>query len=304
MKKLLNRIVNFVIFFIFFSILLNSVYIIVIMTTDWDFRKRIETLKFDNPDFDILILGSSLAQYGIDTELMTSNGIKSYNMALVGNSIKTCYIQLNEYINRYATKPRFVILAANSYLEEFNQEGIHPVVEFTMKNQEIDFKDIPLSKFRWQGTELFKKAFSGEYRKGYVSLGQLRRYKTVRDDSDYKRLDLDFEKYKSAKWLGKMAQLCNKEQIELIIIEMPGVNETRNSNNTGPFQIVFSNNFSSIIYNMNSVEFCKYIDPQTDWVGLSHLNNIGAAKFTMEIIKVIPFSSSYKEEINAGFIQN
>ena len=62
----------------------------------WDFVKRRESLNFNNPDYELLVLGSSLAEYGIDTELLTSQGKKSFNLCLVGSSIKTGYVQINE----------------------------------------------------------------------------------------------------------------------------------------------------------------------------------------------------------------
>jgi hypothetical protein len=262
------------------------------MKTDWDFRKRIESLKLPSPNFDLLILGSSLAQYGIDSELMTGNGLRSYNMALVGNSMKTCHIQLQEYLERYSIKPRYVLLAANTFLEAFDQEGIHPVVEFTMHQQKIDLTDIPVSKFRWQGTELFKKAFSEEYRSGYLSSGQLRRTKIVADETENNHMQLDLNKYESAKWISKIAEVCTKENIELILIEISGVNETQNSSPIGPYILSFSDKSTAILYNLNSIEFCKFIDPERDWIGLSHFNMTGAAKFTWEMLRVIPFNDS------------
>ena len=97
MRKITITFLQFLLFFTVFSVFVNAIYLLVIIKTDWDFRKRIESLRFSSPDYDALILGSSLAQYGIDSELMTKHGLKSYNMALVGNSVKTCYIQLQEY---------------------------------------------------------------------------------------------------------------------------------------------------------------------------------------------------------------
>jgi len=292
MRKISTITIQFLLFFALFSLLLNSLYLIVIMRTDWDFRKRIESLKFTNPEFDLLILGSSLAQYGIDSELMTDKGLNSYNMALVGNSIKTCQIQLQEYLERYTIRPKYVILAANTFLEEFDQNGIHPVVEFTMHQQKIDLNDIPISKFRWQGTELLKKAFSAEYRSGYLSSGQLRRSKIVADETENNYMQLDVDKYESAEWVRKIANICEKENIELILIEIPGVNETQNSSQIGPYKLSFQDKSTATLYNLNSIEFCKFIDPEKDWVGLSHFNTTGAAKFTMKMLNTIPFNVS------------
>ncbi len=289
MRKITITFLQFLLFFAVFSVFVNAIYLLVIIKTDWDFRKRIESLRFSSPDYDALILGSSLAQYGIDSELMTKHGLKSYNMALVGNSVKTCYIQLQEYLEKYSQKPEYVILVANSCLESFDQEGIHPVVEFTMKKQKIDFTDIPVSKFRWQGTELFKKALSKEYRSGYLSFGQLRRSKIVEDYSEHDYLHMNYHKYEKAIWIEKIAASCAEEQIKLVLIEIPGVNETQNSDSIGPYIVSFKNKNDAILYNFNSIEFCRFIEPTLDWIGLSHFNEKGAAKFTEKMLEFMDF---------------
>ncbi len=302
MKKVSRHIIQFTAFFIICSVLLNILYLTIITTTDWDFKKRIESLRFKNPDFSLLVFGSSLASYGIDTELLTRGGIKSYNLALVGNSIKTSYVQLSEYLEKYPQRPKCIILAINSYLERFDQEGIHPVVEFTMKGQKIDLKDIPLSKFGWQGTELFKKAFSREYRSRSLSAGQVRGNNVVPDDTKVNAHSLDRSKYESSYWIGKMAELCAKEHVELILVEIPGVNEARNSDDTGPYRIVLKNGYTPILYNLNSMDFCKYIDPKADWIGLSHFNAKGAEKFTSEMIKIITSDSTIQLNYTDPFL--
>lgn len=287
MKRFAVSAFSFLLFFVLFSLVINSIYLGIIMTSDWDFRKRIESIRFKNPDFDLLVLGSSIAQYGVDTELLTTKGIKSYNLALVGSSVKTYYIQLNEYISKNLRRPKFVILAANAFLEEFDQKGIQPVVEFTMKYQQYDIKDLPLSKFRWQGTELFKKAFSGEYRRGYLSYGQVRRSKIVPDNSQLTDLYLNIEKYRSSEWIRKLAELCNSNNIEFIIVEMPCVKETQNLSAIGPYSVNFSNGSSATLFNLNSRDFSSFIDPARDWVGMSHFNANGAARFTEQLYKVV-----------------
>lgn len=272
-------------FFIVFSITVNSIYLIVIGITDWNFSKRVESLRFKDPDYDLLVLGTSLADYGIDTELLSEYGIESFNLALVGSSIKTCYIQLEEYIEKYNKSPKYVLLPINSYLERFDQEGIQPIVEFTMKDQVINLKDVPLSKFNWQTTELIKKALSSEYRSGYVSYGQTRRKKMEPDRTKYDENYLDFKKIENSKWLGKVAKLCIENNIELLIIEIPGEKYTQNLTPEGPYVIDFNNGSNAMLYNLNSRDFCKFIDSDKDWSGLSHFNMYGATKFTKKLIE-------------------
>lgn len=292
MKNFAKILFYFLLFFTLFTVLINTGYLGLIAATDWNFSKRLESLKFDNPDFEILILGTSFADYGVDAELLTLKGLKTFNLALDGSSVKTNYIQLNEYLTNYSIKPRYVLLFVNSYLEAFHQEGIQPVVEFTMKSQKIDLKDIPISKFGWQRLEILKKILSSEYRKGYVSFGQVKRTKITPDNSDYKETYISIEKFEAAHWMGEIAKLCSLDGIEFMVIEIPGISESQNMSEIGPYHLYFDNGYTANLYNLNSQDFCKFIDPNKDWVGLSHFNKFGATKFTNELINILNLSAS------------
>jgi hypothetical protein len=291
MKKFVKYSLFFALFFTLFTIVINTVYLGIIASTDWDFVKRRESLKFKNPDFKLLVLGSSLAEYGIDTELLTNQGIKSFNLSLVGSSVKTYYVQLDEYLSKYSKKPEYVLIAVNSYMEQFDQIGIQPVVDFTMKDHKYGLKDIPISKFNWAGMEIVKKILKRKYNKAYVSYGQKKTIEIVPDNSQYNNdLSLDIEKFESAYWMGEIAKLCNEHRINLIIADIPGIKETQNLSGIGPYKLNFSNGHSVFMYNFNNQEFCKFIDVDLDWCGRSHLNKFGAAKFTSEIVNIIPLN--------------
>jgi hypothetical protein len=287
MRKFVNKAIFFLLFFIGLSVLINSLYLLLITKTDWNFAKRIESIRWEDPDFELLALGTSLGDYGLDAELLTKEGIKSFNLALVGGSIQTSYVQLKEYLEKYEQDPRYVLLFVNAHLEEFNQDGIQPLVEFTMKGQKIDLKDVPISKFQWQTHELFKKALSPSYRSGYTSYGQTRRNSVTPDMSEYQDLEFDLEKYQSAIWIGEMATLCNERGIEFIVIDIPGIRETQNISEIGPYDLRLDNGQKAVLYNLNSREFCKFIDTEKDWSGMSHFNEYGAAKFTTELLKIL-----------------
>lgn len=291
MKKFIKNSLFFVLFFILFSVVLNSVFLGIIAYTDWDFVKRRESLNFNNPHFELLVLGTSLAEYGIDTELLTSEGIESYNLALVGGSAKTAYIQLKEYLTKYSIKPEYVLFIVNTYLEEFTDKDIiQPVVEFTMKNHKYGVKDIPISKFNWAGMEIIKKILKRGYKKTYLSLGQKKALEADPDNTNSSELYLNIEKIESAYWIGEVARLCSHNKVELIVVEIPGFMETQNLSDIGPYTLHFnSNQDSAVLYNLNNQNFCNNldIDPNKDWAGMSHLNKFGAAKFTRELIRII-----------------
>jgi hypothetical protein len=280
MKKFAIKSLLFLLYFLFFFVVVNFLYLGIIALTDWDFRKRIEALKFDNPDFELLVLGNSLPEYGVDTELLTLLGIKSYNMAIIGNSDETSYIQLNEYLTKYSKMPKYVIFGIASYSNPFYNKGIQPVVEFTMKDHEYDWNDIPVSKFRWFGVEILKKIISSDYRKTKISYGQIKTPKVVADKSLFKVSYLDILKIESAYWIGEVAKLCNQKGIELIIIEMPGQKENQNLSDIGPYKLNFYNGYPATLFNLNSRNFCVILDPDEDWCGMSHLSQYGANRIT------------------------
>lgn len=287
MRKFVIESLFFILFFSFFAIVINILYLGIIGSTDWEFRKRLEELKFENPDFELLVLGASTALDAIDTELLTSKGIKSYNLALGGNTIRTSYVQLNEYLSKCSKKPQYILLGLNSYGEKFNRDDIHPIVEFTMRGHVYSFNDIPILKFKWLGFEFFKKIISSKHRKAKLSYGQLKFQKVVPDDTNYDESFLNIKEFESARWIGEIAKLCNKKGIELMLLEQPGYKKTQNISSVGPYTLTFDNGYSACLYNFNSQDFCVIFDANKDWIGNSHLNEFGAIKFTKELIKII-----------------
>jgi hypothetical protein len=287
MKFLIRKILLFFSFFFLFTVIINTVFLLIIALTDWDFVKRRESLKFNEPSFKVLVLGTSLAEYGIDTEFLSANDIESYNLSFVGSSIRTNYIQLEEYLSRYQVKPDYVLLGMNSFLERFDNEGIQPVVEFTMKGHRYGIKDLPISKFNWAGMELIKKLFRSKYRQTYVSFGQKKCTYYLPDKSGFIENFLDLQKYKSAYWIGKISQLCYSNGISLILIEMPGVNETQNISPVGPYEIEYNMGGMATLFNFNNRDFCDFINDDADWAGLSHFNMYGAQKFTSRLLDTV-----------------
>ena len=286
MKAFIRKLGFFTLFFLAFSIIINGIFLVIIFNSDWDFIKRRESLNFQNPDYELLVLGSSLAEYAIDSELLTEAGIHSYNLALVGSSVKTNYVQLREYLHNYENKPKYVILAINSYLERFDQEGIQPVVEFTMEGHKYTLKDVPMTKFNWAGMELIKKAFRKEYRQTYVSYGHKKSIRIEPDRSELGNAEMNLQEYENAKYIGKIAGICNDQGIEFYVIDLPAVTESQNRSEIGPYDLVYNNSDTAEFYNLNSNEFCDFIDPVKDWSGMSHFNKYGAEKFTAEMIEL------------------
>lgn len=268
-------------------IIINVFYLTILVLTDWGFKKRIETLNLNNPDFELVVLGNSSAWDGIDTKLLSSSGIKSYNLAIGGSSIKTNYIQLNEYLTKYDKTPNYVILGLGSYMGSFEGETIHPIVEFTMSSYNYTINDLPIVKFRWLATDIMKKVISSVHRNARLSYGQLKFKKKIPDKTSHVDRIFNINYFQDSYYTGEIAKLCNNYGIELIIIEMPGYRNTQNDSEIGPTIINFKNGFRAKLYNFNSKDFCEIFNSDEDWIGNSHLNEFGANKFTKEIIEVI-----------------
>jgi len=289
MRKYIIKVITFGVFFGSFFVLVNLVFTIVLIKTDWDVKKRIESINFKNPEFDLLVLGNSLSEYGIDTELLTSYGVPAYNLSLIGNPVSTSHFQLNEYLRKYSYRPKYVLLCYNSFLDTLDSDilSIHPLVDFTSKNRPKGFDDIPINKFRWLGREIIKKMVSEKHRQARLSYGQIKWEKTTNDNSSYRELYFEPKEYQNSKWISEIVKLCKENQMEIFIIEMPAIKHYQNINDVGPYKIHFNNGYFSYLFNFNSQNFCKQFDAEKDWIGRSHFNEKGAAKFTEELLEIL-----------------
>ena len=287
MKRFAKKTLLFTLFFAIFFALTNISFLGLLEYTEVNFKKILQSLKFDNPDYKLLVLGTSFAEYGIDTELVTSEGIKSFNLALEGASFETSYYQLNNYLSKYSIRPRYVLLVFNTTKELQQTDGIHPIIDFTREDYKFVLKDAPIFKFNWLGTELIKKLLSSKHRKARLSYGQVKFTKSTPDNTDYKEINLNVKGIESIHWIEEIAHLCDKNRIEMIIIGIPGFKETQNLSGTGPYILQFNTGCSALFYNFNSRDFCTIFDSNKDWIGNSHLNEIGAKKFTKELIGVL-----------------
>jgi hypothetical protein len=291
MKKFAIKVSIFSLIYLSFFILINIIYIGTLALTDWDCQKRIESLKFHNPDFELLVLGASTSSCGIDTEYLTSAGIKSYNLAIGGNSIRTCYIQLEEYLIKYSKRPKYVLLGINPPIQKlFDDNSINPLVEIVMKDYNFKITDVPVLKFRWLGAELIMKLLNSKHRNAKLSYGQIKYKENIPDNTNYTELHSEVSRIEASYWIGELVKLCNENGIEIIILEMPGYKETQNFSEIGPSTLNFRNGYSANLYNFNSKDFCTIFDPD-DWIVNSHLNESGANKFSKELLSILKNNS-------------
>ena len=246
-------------------------------------------MDFNNPDYDLIALGASTTLDGIDTEFLTENGLRSYNTAIDGCSVKTNYIQLREYLDKASNhKPKYVVLGLNSSMViSFDDELIQPIVETSMKNHHISLNDAPVLKFKWLGFELLKKIFSKAHRNAKMTLGQIKFKYSNPDNTNYKSQILNIDEFEKSFWIGELSLMCKQNGITLIVLEMPGYKATQNQSPLGPYKLNFDNGSCAYLLNFNSNDFCQIFTDDKDWIGNSHLNESGASKLTKEFLKII-----------------
>jgi hypothetical protein len=279
MKKFFLKCSVFVIVFL----AANFLYLVICMKFDWNFSKRIEALNLKGATYKNIVLGNSLAMDGIDSRLLSSNPNNTYNLAIGGASLTTNYIQLCEYLEIAETKPKTVFLGVGTYRKNiFESHTVHPVVQYTKSDYIFKLTHLPMVQFKWMFVELTKKIINSDHRNAKIIQGQLRITKTVADKTKKEIVPkaIPFSKYKNADTIMQMVQLCNENNIELIILEMPGFKNTRNNEAIGPYELDYSESMKVKLYNFNGPEIDSVIDPNNDWLGGSHLNKKGAEKFT------------------------
>lgn len=282
MQKFIFKIGLFILLFL----LINIFYLIIIQKFDWNFSKRIEALNLKKPTYENIILGNSLPMDGIDSRLLSSDPNNTYNLAIGGAGLNTNYIQLHEYLEIAQIKPTRVVLGIGSYRENiFKKNKIHPIVQFTKSDYTYKLTDLPVVKFKWLFIELIKKIISSEHRNAEIVQGQLRIMRTVADKTKKKETTstVPFSEYRNSEYIKQMAQLCDQNNIELILIEMPGFRNTRNNQSIGPYEMNYPQSAKVKLYNFNGPDIDAVLDPNNDWLGGSHLNKKGAEKFTKYI---------------------
>lgn len=274
--------------FLFLFLALNMCYLWILQNVDWNFSKRMEALNLKNPNYDVLVLGNSLAMDGIDTGYMSENNLPSYNLAVGGSSIATCLIQLKEYLTTYTHKPKYVLVGQVSYIPFLESDKeIQPIIDFTSQGKIYGFSDLPMLKFKWLLIDNLKKIISEPHRNAYLKNGQLRFKKKVTDNTSLNSSnELDLSKFMENEVLTEFIDLCASHNIQLYFIEMPGFKGYRHAQVFRCKTLDEAEN-NSFLIDYNTFEFGRIFSDSDDWIGGSHLNEYGARKFTKELIQDI-----------------
>jgi len=276
-----------ILLFTFIFLLVNVFTLLLIQKFDNNFSKVIEIKNFKEKSFKCIVLGNSLTLDGIDTEYLSNNGLSSYNFALAGSTLKSNYIMLTSYLKEN-TKPKVVLLGLGSSLKNYSSsksvESVHPIVDYCYGDNKLTFDILPMIKFKWLVTENLKKLVSKDHRESKVVLGQLKTKRKVPDKTNYNNIlkyKISFDDYKGAKYLFEIDSVCKANNVDLILIEMPGFKKTQNDIPIGP-HILKDSMHTITLYNLNNRVLCQELfDSNNDWLGNSHLNEYGAKKLTI-----------------------
>ena len=287
MLRFLKKIILFTL--LFFAV--NYAYLLIIEHYNYDFKKSIEAVNMEHQNYSCLALGNSLVMDGIDAELLTKKGLSSYNFAIGGANLKSNYIQLIHYLENNEN-PKFVLLGTtslNSLERKKSDEAIHPIIEYNYKPIDwLNYKNLPMIKFRWLSIEMLKLLVSSDHRMAEVVLGQYKTKRQVGDKTGFKNKSnkqINLKALIENKYLSKIDSICKENDIRFLVVEMPGYKKSQNSMDIGPFSLKNMKNDISFI-NLNNHNLCSELfNDNSDWLGNSHLNEYGAEKLTNYIFE-------------------
>lgn len=286
--------------FLALVVVLNMLYLVLLLSFSPAFKKTYEISTFKNKNYDLLILGNSMALDGIDADYLSKHGVNSFNLALAGDHISTSQMILEDYLKNNA-KPKMVMIGLSSAI------GRGYLNKVPFKNPEVEFfynpdlvsniKNPPLLNFQWLAVDMLKIIISKEHRNAELVRGQWKTKKVIADNSTFNEKpqpNIDYSDF----YLSKIVEQCESQGIKVLIVELPG---SKSNSNDLPFQytIKLANNTKKTIYNLNNhIISSGIINPSTDWLSADHLNQTGAEKVTEYLLKKV-----IKTNINDTLIQ-
>ena len=285
----MNRFLKKCLWFLGIVVFINLFYLFILLKLSPTFKKAYDISKLKNQDYDLIILGNSMALDGIDAEYISQKGIKTYNLAIAGCHVSTSLNILDAYIKKNQ-KPKMVVLGLSS------AAGIFFLNPNPFDNPEVDFfykpniwgniKNPPLLNFQWLAIEILKILISKEHRNAILVQGQYKTKKVIPDNSTFDTR-IKEPKYYDDPYFNKIVLLCKKNNIQFLAVEMTGSNESQNSLAfIKEYRLADSNKIT--IYNLNNHEIAtSLINPNTDYLAHDHLNVFGARKETQFLFEKI-----------------
>jgi hypothetical protein len=153
--------------------------------------------------------------------------------------------------------------------------NIHPIIDFTSKDKRWKLSDIPVFKFNWLFYELLKLTVSEAHRKSSVEYGQYRSAKCVPDESNLNFVISKKDMLLHDSCFIEMIDICKRNKSQLLIVDLPA---TLDKTTSLGMESRITKNIEYL--NFNTEDKLNWINPKKDWLGGSHLNVVGAEKFT------------------------
>ena len=285
MKKFLKN----SLFFIAIITVINILYVVLLINLSPGFKKVYDISKFENKDYELIVIGNSMALDGVDASYITEKGINTYNLSIAGNHVSTSLHILERYLENNK-KPKMVLIGLSSAVgKSYLNPDVYnnPEVDFFYKpNLWINIKNPPLLNFQWLAIDLFKIIISKDHRNATMVNGQWRTKKVIADNSKFNTNPKIPQHYNNS-YFQKIVLLCEKNNIKVVVVEMTG---SKSSQNLIPFDKDFSisNSKKIKVYNLNNQNIAtELINPKTDWLAPNHLNVIGGRKATEFIFEKI-----------------
>lgn len=284
--------------------LLNVIYLLILICYSPGFTKMYETSKFNNHNYEVLVLGNSMALDGIDAELLTENGMSAYNLSVAGDHISTSLFLLEEYL-KFNEKPKIVVVGLSSAIGKSYLNPVpftNPEVEFFYHPNWIsNLSNPPMLNFQWLAVDLLKILISKDFRDANMVRGQWQTKKVIADNSVFKATNSIPVDYKDP-YLMKLIILCESNGIQPVLTELPGSNSKRDN---FPFEhsVELKNKTARTLYNLNNYEISsKILNASSDWLAPDHLNQSGGKKITKFLFQQIlhkdlnaPTSKDFKQ---------
>lgn len=263
--------------------------------------------KEKNDTLDGVLVGSSGAGRGYSPiSAWKEYGITTYNFGTSYQTTPMAYYKIKEIL-KYQ-KPKVIILDMDSIVVNNTTEEATRKIFDNMKLDEVKLEAIsdnninienklsyifPMLRFhsRWNQLEKidFKKSFTEEYEKvSYKGVPMIIQSKSYIGDIDYmrdKKQVFDIPK-NDLIYIKKIINLCNKNNIKLLLIEMPSPNSWSLAKSKAVEQIAYQ-------YNLEFIDFNLLIDKlNIDWKKDTydkgdHLNIYGAEKVSKYLAKVL-----------------
>ena len=306
MKKIVEKIVVYIIFVAFLLLFIDKASLLFIRKGNGYGTDVLNFYKQKKNSIDVLVLGSSHAYSAINPYLIEENtGLVAYDFCTQQQPIWITYYYLIEALK--TQKPKYVILDIHMVLfgdSDYAEESVNRDAIDKMKMSKNKISAIKTSvenigdreayyfniiKYHSRYKELNRKDFQAVFEgktvdnKGYIKLPKTDYIFPGVNNNSSETIEIH---NKNLVYLNKIVELTKENNIKLVLIKTPTAYDEK--------MLGKLNNFSKIAKENNNI-FLNYIDKidtlkldyANDFYDSGHLNEFGSTKLTLQLIKDI-----------------